>query len=76
MASEAIQLNPKNYEGYHLRAKSYAELPDFEMALRDSKTALKLSQKGASGEIRAILIRYHDEVTRMQERQDPKITEL
>lgn len=66
LASDAIQLNPNNYEGYHLRAKSYMEQGDFEMALSDSKRALKLSQMTASAEIKTILIRYHDEVIRLQ----------
>lgn len=63
LASEAIELNPEHYEGYHLRAKAYMEQCDFDQALRDSKTALQLSQTSASAEIKSILIRYHDEVS-------------
>lgn len=66
LASEAIELNPDHYEGYHLRAKAYVEQEDFEQALRDSKTALKQSQASASTDIKNILIRYHDEVSNRQ----------
>lgn len=76
LASDAIQLNPNNYEGFHLRAKSYMEQGDFEMALADSKTALKLSQMTASAEIKTILIRYHDEVIRLQSTQTHRTTDL
>lgn len=69
-------MNPNNYEGFHLRAKSYMEQGDFEMALADSKTALKLSQMTASAEIKTILIRYHDEVVRLQASQILRTTDL
>lgn len=68
LANEAIKLNTCNYEGYHLRAKSYAEQKNFAMALKDSKIALNLSLS-ASPEIRTILINYHDELIRLQKEQ-------
>lgn len=69
-------MNPNNYEGYHLRAKSYMEQGHFDMALADSKTALKLSQMTASAEIKTILIRYHDEVIRLQSTAAHRTTDL
>lgn len=59
-----------------MRAKSYMEQGEFERALADSKTALKLSQMTASAEIKTILIRYHDEVVRLQNTQNHRTTDL
>lgn len=49
-----------------MRAKSYMEQGDFEKAVNDSKRAIKLSQMTATAEIRNILVRYHDELVRLQ----------
>ncbi|XP_055699268.1 protein TANC2 isoform X1 [Phlebotomus papatasi] len=61
LATQAIEMNPESYEGFHLRAKALLECGQVEKAFSDSKSALQRGQT-ASMDIKNVLIRFHDEV--------------
>jgi tetratricopeptide (TPR) repeat protein len=55
-ANEAVRLNPKDYVAYHYRGIARAKLGDFESAINDFRSALRI--KPDFGSSRAELTRY------------------